>query len=133
MLTFIQQQKKSMMPFMKNVLVKHNVKGALSIKNHSRIVLTVRAGNINFLSSYIPLMGENKKLNYLDVRLHSDKQFTLSRFKPGKARDFISDCYDVLMKSNWDNSEPELDNFNVGWYASIMIGNEKKPYELKAS
>jgi hypothetical protein len=40
---------------------------------------------------------------------------------------------DAMNDGNWDNSDPQTDYFNVGWYSYIKIGRFGKPYKLVAS
>jgi hypothetical protein len=37
---------------------------------------------------------------------------------------------DICNEGNYNNSRPEVDYFDVGWYCSINVGSWDKPFEL---
>jgi len=37
----------------------------------------------------------------------------------------------ILYEGNHDNSEPQTDYFDVGWYVNLELGHWNKPYEVK--
>ena len=62
-----QDRKKSLAPAIKAVLKKYNVKGTLSVRNHSSLVLTLKSGSIDFIENFINLKklnASNNKIKY---------------------------------------------------------------------
>lgn len=129
-----QELKSKLAPKIKAVLKRYNVKGTLSVNNHSTLVLTIKSGPINFIKNYNAVQDSKPDdpygfkhivTDHIDVNpYHFDKHFT------GVARAFLSEVYEAMMEGNWDNSDPQTDYFSVGWYCSIHIGKWNRPYQL---
>lgn len=43
--------------------------------------------------------------------------------------DILQRIIDICNDGNWNNSQPEVDYFNVGWYLSLQLGNWKTHFE----
>jgi hypothetical protein len=108
---FSQEQKKEMAPKIKALLQKYGMKGSLSVRNHSSVVLTLREGSINFGEAY-------RQVNTYWIDEHYN----------GVAREFLSAALKILMTGNHNNSDIQTDYFDVGWYVKINIGCWNKPY-----
>lgn len=108
---FNQQMKKEMAPEVKKVLAKYKMKGTLSVKHHSTVVLNLKSGLIDFGSN-------NRQVNVYWIK----ENYT------GVAKDFLLEVLEVMNKGNHDNSDIMTDYFDVGWYVNINIGNWDKPY-----
>jgi hypothetical protein len=48
-----QERKQKIATNLKPILAKFGVKGPLSVRNHSSIVLTLKSGSIDFIENYI--------------------------------------------------------------------------------
>ena len=106
-----QEKKKSLAPAIKAVLKKYNMKGTISVDNHSSLVVTVKSGVIDF--------GETRiDVNHYWIQNHFE----------GKAKNFLMELKDAMMIGNHDNSDSMTDYFDVGWYISIRVGRWDKPY-----
>ena len=61
--------------------------------------------------------------NYIDVNVyHFNSHFT------GKAKDFLNEVYKIMNTGNHDNSNIQIDYFDVGFYVDINIGKWDTPY-----
>ena len=108
---FNQERKKAMAPKIKALLKKYGMKGSLSVRHHSTVVLTLSAGQIDF-------GGDRIQVNTYWIHDHYD----------GVARKFLEEAKEILMEGNHDNSDIQSDYFDVGWYIDINVGKWNKPY-----
>ena len=117
---FNQERKREMAPRIKALLNKYGLKGSLSVRNHSTVVLTIKSGAIDF--------GQNDVewcKGHLDVNVyHIDSHYE------GIAREFLNEAYRILMTGNHNNSDIQTDYFDVGWWVDIRVGRWDKPYVM---
>lgn len=118
-----QERKAKIAPRIKTILKRYGLKGSLSVRNHSTLVLTIKSGKIDFIQNYRQTVGRRPPDNYMTVNeFHYLNHFT------GKARDCLDELYTVLNDGNHDNSDPQTDYFDVGWYVDVNVGKWNKPY-----
>jgi hypothetical protein len=122
-----QEKKAKIAPVVKKILAKHGIKGSLSVRNHSTLVLSVKQGNVDFITNFNERIAERGAGHvadtYIDVNpYHFQDQFT------GKARVALCELHTAMMDGNHDNSDLQSDYFDVGWYVDINIGSWNKPY-----
>lgn len=116
-----QERKKSLEPRIKSILKKYGLKGSVSVRNLSTLVLTISKGTIDFIGNIdIPIMHGYMQVNHYYI----DRDFT------GAAREALTELRDAMMIGNHNNSDIQSDYFDVGWYISINIGRWDKPYKL---
>ena len=132
-----QDNKKSKAPEVKAVLKKYGLKGgSLSVEHRSTLVLTIRKGELDFISNY-NTVGEDRishygKPNKAEGYISINPYWYRDHFD-GKCRDFLTEVLDIMNNGNHDRSDIMTDYFDVGWYVSVNIGKWDKPYEkLKA-
>jgi hypothetical protein len=139
---FNQERKQEKSPAIKAILKKYNVKGSLSVRNHSTFVLNIKSGSIDFVENFITTdskvmhgrkMSQEqieyiRKNNSLDVN-----PYWYQEHYSGKALDFLKEIFDAMNEGNWDKSDIQSDYFNVGWYVDVNIGKWNQPYELVGS
>jgi len=111
---FNQEMKKQKAPKIKEILKKYNMKGSLSVDNHSSVCLTLKSGRLDF-------SADHQNIN----TYHIDKHFD------GDKRNFLKECYEALMEGNHNNSDIYTDYFDIGWYVYINIGKWDKPYMME--
>jgi hypothetical protein len=126
--------KAKLAPQIKAVLKKYNVKGSISVNNHSTLVVTVKSSLIDFIGNYNKTTVErdpcdsrkiNKADGYIQVNTyHYNKHFS------GKAVKFLKELDSAMNIGNYDHSDIQVDYFCVGFYTNINIGKWDKPYEL---
>lgn len=118
-----QERKAKIAPRIKTILKRYGLKGSLSVRNHSTLVLTIKSGKIDFIQNYRQTVGRRPPDNYMTVNeFHYLTHFT------GKARDCLDELYTVLNDGNHDNSDPMTDYVDVGWYVDVNVGKWNKPY-----
>jgi hypothetical protein len=110
---FNQQMKKERTPAIKAVLAKYNMKGTMSVDNHSTFVVTLKSGAIDFGK-------EHEQVNTYWIDTHyEDNQIACK---------FLSELKEAMNIGNYDNSNSQIDYFDVGYYIDINIGKWNKPY-----
>lgn len=111
-----QEKKKQLAPAIKAVLAKYGVKGNLSVRHHSSLVLTLKSGKIDFEKDSV---GEfHHQINHYWYHEH---------FK-GKSKKFLGEAVKAMMAGNHDNSDIMTDYFDVGWYIDVNVGSYDKAY-----
>ena len=134
-MAYIDQERKSeIAPLVKGVLAKYSIKGTLSIRNHSTLVLTIKSGRINFCQNWFDTYPANYHRNptahqvsgvpdHIDVNVyHIDTHFS------GRARQCLKEILAVMNKGNWNRSDIQSDFVDVGWYCDLHVGRWNKPY-----
>ena len=130
-----QEKKAKIAPVVKALLKQYNIKGSLSVSNHSTLVLTIKQGAVDFIENfnakidtmpgYDSCKEQSATRTAIDVNpYHFKDQFT------GVARTFLIKLFDALNDGNHDRSDSMTDYFDVGWYLDINIGKWDKPYQL---
>lgn len=125
-----QEKKKEIAANLKQVLQGTGIKYRLGIRHHSTLYITLTEGPIDFIQNYIETCQPkytnapwNKPTNYLDVNVYwFHDHFT------GQALEVLTKIKEVLNQGNHDNSNPQIDYFDVGWYVDIEIGKYDRPY-----
>ena len=128
-----QDLKSKLAPRVKAVLKKYGIKGTLSVRHHSTLVLTLKSGKIDFIANSNRVCGSNhyqvsrgfqaNTSGYCDVN-----PYWFHEHYDGKAKAFLTEMLAELNRGNHDNSDIQSDYFNVGWYVNIKIGKWDKPY-----
>jgi len=113
-----QQDKKDLAPAIKAVLKKYNMKGSISVRHHSTLVVTVKSGAIDF-SDY--MRGDT----YIDVNT-----YWIDQHYSGTARDFLNELLDAMKGPKYFNNDDAMtDYFSRSHYTDITIGTAwNKPY-----
>ena len=113
-----QEIKKALMPRIKAVLKKYDMKGTVKVIHHSVLQVTLREGAIDFGSKEV-------EVNTYWIERHWD----------GIAKKFLTELHEAMNAcpehQNYDNSNIMADYFDVGWYTRISVGEWNKPYILK--
>jgi hypothetical protein len=132
-----QDRKQSLAPAVKAVLKKYGVKGSLSIRTHSSLVLTVKSGKIDFVENFIEtdskvLHGRKMSQDQIDhIRKNQSvdvNPYWYHEHFSGKAKDFLKEVLAAMNKGNHNNSDAMTDYFDVGWYVDVNIGRWNQPY-----
>lgn len=114
-----QEMKKAIAPVVKNILKRYGVKGTLSVRNHSTLVLNITEGKIDFL--------KDSDRKYTGVN-----RYWFHEHYDGVAKECLTEVIAAMNSGNWNNSQIEVDYFDVGWYIDVNIGKWNKPYKLAA-
>jgi hypothetical protein len=117
-----QEKKKVIASKLKPVLKKYGVKGTLSVRNHSSIVLNVKAGKIDFFEDY----GDREDAKKFGIQVNP---YWFHDHFEGKSKQFLTEAFDALKSAGYyNNTDASVDYFDTAYYYNINIGNWKKPY-----
>ena len=133
-----QERKAKMAPKIKAILTKYGVKGSLSVRNHSTLVLTLKSGKIDFIGSSNQVCGNDfyqvsrgfkpNTSGYCDVNPYWYKDHY-----DGVALAFLKEVFAAMYGADWyDNSDAQTDYFDTAFYVDINIGKWDKPYIVEA-
>ena len=130
---FSQEKKAKIAPKVAALLKKYNLKGSLSVRHHSTVVLTVKSGTIDFIGNFNQVAG-NRSAGLENFRPATDSvdvnPYWYHEHFDGKARKFLKDVFAVLNEGNHNNSDIQSDYFDVGHYVDVNIGKWDQPYAL---
>ena len=131
-----QELKRSLAPQIKTICQKYGVKGTLSVRHHSTLVLTINRGVIDFIGTMNRVCGDARRSGSVDFTAVTDHiSVNTHWFKEhfdGVALEFLSEVIAVMNSGNHDNSDIQCDYFDVGWYVDVNIGRWDQPYHLEA-
>lgn len=139
-MAYMNQEKKARIaPVVKSILKKYGVKGTMSVRNHSTLVLNIKSGSIDFIENYIETDKTKSYTKYMSddqiAYIRKNKSIDVNPYWyhehfSGKAKNFLREVIVAMNNGNHDNSDIQTDYFDVGWYIDVNIGNWKNPYEL---
>ena len=116
-----QDKKKSLAPVIKAVLKKYDMKGSISVRHHSTLVVNIKQGPINF-----------EDYSHGDGYIQVNTYWIDSHYK-GVARDFLNELKAAMEgPSFYNNDDTQSDYFDRSHYTDINIGQWNKPYALAA-
>ena len=120
-------------PNVKAILKKYNLKGSLSVNNHSSLVLTVRAGALDIIGNFneTQLIGQDPwvlRRRGPAVGSIQVNKYSIDDCYTGVTQKALNELSDAMHEGNWDKSDSQSDYFDVGWYVNINVGNWNKPY-----
>lgn len=129
-----QELKKSLAPTIKRICQKYGVRATLAVQHHSTLVLNVKSGGIDFFDSFNRMIDErdptgNKRINPANDYIQVNPYWYKEHFD-GAALAFLREVIPAMNRGNHDNSDPQTDYFDVGWYVNVNIGKWDKPYDL---
>lgn len=111
-----QADKAKLAPAIRAVLAKYGMKGTISIRHHSTLVVTVKSGNIEFDTGY--------NTGYAGVNV-----YWIDQHYAGVARDFLNELHQAMMGPDWFcEDDIQADYFHRSHYCDINIGRWDQPY-----
>jgi hypothetical protein len=120
-----QEMKATITKNLKPVLKKFGVKGTLSVRNHSTIVLTLKSGKIDFFADY----GDREDARKFGIDVNP---YWFHEHFTGKSKQFLTEAFKALKSANWyDESDIQTDYFNTAYYFRINVGKWNKPYIME--
>ena len=120
-----QEMKATITKNLKPVLKKFGVKGTLSVRNHSTIVLTLKSGKIDFFADY----GDREDARKFGIDVNP---YWFHEHFTGKSKQFLTEAFNALKSANWyDESDAQVDYFNTAYYFRINVGKWNKPYIME--
>jgi hypothetical protein len=130
-----QEDKKMIAPAIKKILAENGLKGSLSIRNHSTLILTIKSGVLDFINNRNKKVKEEaewkgyefyESTGKISVNVyHVDNAFT------DKCAEVLSKLVDALKGPDYfDDSDIQTDYFNCSHYVDIKIGTDEKAYNF---
>jgi hypothetical protein len=135
-----QERKQQRAPIIKAILKKYGVKGSLSVRNHSTLVLNIKSGKIDFIENYIGTNGSKHynvmsqdQIDYIRKNKSVDvNPYWYQEHFTGKAKDFLKEVLDAMYGSDYfDDSDAQVDYFHCSHYVDVNIGKWNKPYTVE--
>lgn len=127
-----QERKAALAPAIKAVLKKYDLKGSISVDNHSTLVVTIKSGPIDFIGNMLAVAAtrpgryNNDTPTYMQVN-----PYWIADHHTGSARDCLLALKAAMQGPDWfDRSDIRTDYFDISWYININIGKWNKPYIL---
>lgn len=125
-----QETKRAKAPAIQDILKRYGLTGSLSVQHNSTLVLTIRSGKIDFIRNfnsrgYKDTLGRLAPITTGHIQVNPywyHEHFT------NEAKQCLTELIHTMNIGNHDNSEPQVDYFDVGWYISVNIGAWNKPY-----
>jgi hypothetical protein len=132
-----QERKAKITKMLKPILAKYKVKGSLSVRNHSTIVLTLKSGAIDFIGNSNRVCGNDfyqVQRGFKPTTSGYDQvnPYWFQDHYDGDAKAFLTEAFKALKSADWyDESNAMIDYFNIAYYVDINIGKWDKPYILE--
>jgi len=129
-----QEMKKELTPAIKAVLKKYGCKGSISINNHSSLVVTVKEGPIDFIGDCNQRNKEYADRTggiYREIKDYVQFSRHQHNLDGTTSKKFLGEMVQAMMGDKWyDNSDIQVDYFDIAYYININIGRWDKPYKL---
>lgn len=130
-----QTRKATIAAKIKPILKKYNLKGSLSVRNHSTVVLTIKSGAIDFIGNFNKVAGGQPKYNsrgFNNATTSIDvNPYWYHEHFDGVAKEALDEILPAMKSAGWyDNSEIQYDHFDVAYYVDVNIGKWNQAYEL---
>jgi len=124
-----QQNKRSLTPAIQSILRKYGLKATLAVRHHSTLVLNIKSGPIDFVGNFNRMVeaDRNNRSTVLDGHLQVNEYWFHEHFT-GQAKACLAELIEAMNVGNHDNSDAQVDFFDVGWYTHINIGKWNQPY-----
>ena len=121
-----QEDKKKLAPEIKKVLSKYGMKGSISIRHHSTLVVTIQSGAIDFKEFGTWGQGGSDD-GYIQVNTyHIENHYS------GKAEKFLTELLAAMKGPNYFCDDDAMtDYFHRSHYTDINIGKWNKPYFMQ--
>ena len=114
-MAYVSQEKKAQLaPAIKAVLKKYGIKGSISVRHHSSLVVTIKSGNIDF----------GQRDGYTQVN-----EYWIHEHYEGVARDFLTELLEAMKGPDYFCEDDAMtDYFHRSHYTDINIGKWDRPY-----
>ena len=133
-----QQDKKDLLPGIKKVLKTYNMKGTVSIRHHSTLIVTLTEGELDLIRVENEIRKERHARNpYLDLYLVTDtfqqSYHHLNKFVElgeHEVHNFYQNMFKAMKGNKWfDKSDIMTDYHHIAYYCYIDVGrSSEKPY-----
>lgn len=140
-MAYMNQDKKArLMPAIKSALNKYGIKATVAVRNHSTLVVNIKAGCIDFVENYIATDAAKPHAGKMSADaiayIRNNQALTVNPYWvqehfSGTAQAFLTELLHAMNAGNHDRSDIQTDYFDVGWYNDVNIGSWNKPYTLE--
>jgi hypothetical protein len=131
-----QERKAKLAPAIKAHCAKYGMKASIGVRHHSTLVVNIKSGKLDLCQNYYDTCAEEHSRRYphhpamtLPTSMQVNPYWAHEHFS-GKCREFIVGLLDLMNIGNHDNSDAQVDYFDVGWYRDINVGAWNKPYQV---
>lgn len=130
-----QDRKATLAPAIKAHCRKYGMKASIAVRHHSTLVVNVKSGKLDLCQNYYDTCAVEHNRRYPQNLMEKPKYMQVNPYWAhehfsGKCRDFIVGLLDLMNIGNHDNSDAQIDYFDVGWYRDVNVGAWNKPYEV---
>lgn len=128
------EKKAKIQAAMKPILAKFKVKGTLSVRNHSTIVLTLKQGSLDFIKNLNDVCGNDHYQTARGFRPVTTGNVTINPYWyqdhfNDEVKDFLDETFTALKSAGWyDRSDAMVDHFDTAYYVDVQVGKWNKPY-----
>lgn len=127
-----QERKAELAPAIRAWCKSHGVKASIAVKHHSKLVVNIKSGSLDFCQNYFDVASEKAPITaQVPNHIQVNPYWAQDHFS-GECREFIIGLLERMNRGNHDKSDIQSDYFNVGWYVDVNIGSYNKPYQLGA-
>ena len=133
-----QEEKKELLPGIKKVLKTYGMKGTVSIRHHSTLIVTLSEGELNLIKVENDLRRERHARNPYGELYLVNSTFQQSYHHLGKfvelgehlVHNFYQNMFKAMKGDKWfDKSDIMTDYHHIAYYCYINVGRSKlKPY-----
>jgi hypothetical protein len=107
-------------------------KYSLAINHRSTLILTIQSAPVDLLGAWLERVNERRAQSNdepLSTRTHASiNGYWLADQFTGDLLDTFRAILSAMNAGNHDNSDPQTDYFDVGWYTEIRLGRWDKPF-----
>ena len=133
-----QQDKRDLSPGIKKVLKTYNMKGTISIRHHSTLIVTLTEGELDLIKVENDIRRErHEREPYRELYLVTDtfqqSYHHLNKFVElgeHEIHNFYQNMFKAMKGNKWfDKSDSMTDYFHIAYYCYINVGRSReKPY-----
>ena len=129
-----QETKAKLAPAIKTILKKYKLKGSLSVRNYSTLVLNIKSGSIDFINNFDSVRDRRPEYNGDKlIRTHNIQvnPYWYHEHFTGEALAFMTEMVAAMKGPDFfDHSDMQTDYFHCSHYFDINVGQWNKPYEI---
>lgn len=129
-----QEHKKKLEPNIKKVLSKYGMKGTISVRNRSTLVVKLTQGKIDFNQDYAPRAQDRARETEMDWHEggRGPNVYHIESSWKGKAKEFLLELIQQMKGEDYyDDSDQMTDYFHTSHYFDVKFGDYNKPYLVK--
>ena len=125
-----QENKKELAPQIKAVFKKYGLKGSISVRHHSTLVVKIQSGQVDFRND-CDAQDEYTESRFADEYGVDVNPYWIDSNWNGKSRDCLNELLDAMKGPDYFNYDDiQTDYFHRSHYCDIKIGGNKGAYQL---